>query len=707
MQATGPAAPVPSKVTGASRDEANWSGTLAADKARLSLEVQHLRAENGELKLQSHELGLLLDAALAKLESLGHSLVPSFTAADLINRLRAARDEEAAQGSVWGAGTAGGELAAGAASDGRGVGQGPLKTAGAVGVGGATAAAGGTSGAAATAVTAAARYRQAASIVPHRGAVLTGEFCPSAQHGSLLATGSFDASVAVLNANTATTDLRVADHGGAVTDVSWATTGATLVTCSLDGTAAVRDVESGLKPTFVYRASATDHPLPASAAGMDVGSVGFQRCHVLPDRSHLFCLLDSYGGVSLIDDRTGRGRVAHISALDPFTAVCADGGINGFGLATGDCHGVVALWDLRQWHSAAGIAGSSSITSTATGPGTTAVVAAAASSASSTPASQANQRRYDMTRSGTLRAGRAGAPVSHIAWSHDTSDRGVIITVSDDGAARVFREDVSRRGGAQQNKRSGTAGPPSQHGTPAAAVSSSGATVIPPVAAVARGGGGGGGAGGNSPKVSTKDPATPSEAPHTTSNTFKSPTSRGPSGGYGGLLGAHNERVFTFDSKAAVHSRAYPIRAAYRTGTRDVSRHHLLNARLQDDDDADAPRTMRRVLGDDDLLVCGGTDGLVRVFQREAITRRRPGRRREGAPERDNMASEDDHSDASDGADNVDDGVNPLRGRLVPLQTLEGHRDTVYGASFHRSEPLLASFSADATVRIWRASRSK
>ena len=35
------------------------------------------------------------------------------------------------------------------------------------------------------------------------------------------------------------------------------------------------------------------------------------------------------------------------------------------------------------------------------------------------------------------------------------------------------------------------------------------------------------------------------------------------------------------------------------------------------------------------------------------------------------------------------------------MQRLRGHTDRVYGISFHPDEPVLASGSADFTVRLW------
>jgi COMPASS component SWD3 len=45
--------------------------------------------------------------------------------------------------------------------------------------------------------------------------------------------------------------------------------------------------------------------------------------------------------------------------------------------------------------------------------------------------------------------------------------------------------------------------------------------------------------------------------------------------------------------------------------------------------------------------------------------------------------------------------VSGSEGTAEIVQRLEGHRDRVYGAEFHPFEPVLASCSADFTVRIW------
>lgn len=48
-----------------------------------------------------------------------------------------------------------------------------------------------------------------------------------------------------------------------------------------------------------------------------------------------------------------------------------------------------------------------------------------------------------------------------------------------------------------------------------------------------------------------------------------------------------------------------------------------------------------------------------------------------------------------------DVGGRPGTGRL--LQSLEGHKDRVYGVDFHPSEPILVSCSADAGIKVWQS----
>jgi COMPASS component SWD3 len=35
------------------------------------------------------------------------------------------------------------------------------------------------------------------------------------------------------------------------------------------------------------------------------------------------------------------------------------------------------------------------------------------------------------------------------------------------------------------------------------------------------------------------------------------------------------------------------------------------------------------------------------------------------------------------------------------MQRLEGHTDRVYAVNFHPTEPILASCSADSTIKVW------
>jgi WD40 repeat protein len=486
-------------------------------------------------------------------------------------------------------------------------------------------------------------------------------------------------------------------------DVTWSESGKSILTCSLDGSLVLRDVETGLKPIFSYRpAAAESSPFDDMLASFgDSHGGGFQRCASMPERPHLFLALDVAGSLVLVDDRAGRGKVGGLTPQTPFSAICPDGGINGFGIAAGDTAGAVSLWDLRQSTSS-----SAAATATATG--------AAAS------------RRYEPARTGSLRVGKTGAPVTHVSWSHDTGDRGVIVTVSDDGGARVYREDTSRRGAKRG-------------GANSVAATASGTTPAPRPSS-------------SSPKASAD--ATPNAAhraaaaaasgfPSSAAEAVeqqqqgRSPTHRGVPSFAAGPSSVANERRFTYDTKATVSARSYPIRAAFRPGTRDVSL--SLHARLQDDDDddTDVRHRVRRVLGDDDLLACGGTDCVVRVFQREGAATEHAARRLESRrkrrleQERTGEAREREahhHHDAAKGTGRAagaandtesdaesDDDVNmdldpagdDAVGRLVQLQALEGHRDVVYGASFHRTEPVLASFSADATVRVWRSARAK
>ena len=41
------------------------------------------------------------------------------------------------------------------------------------------------------------------------------------------------------------------------------------------------------------------------------------------------------------------------------------------------------------------------------------------------------------------------------------------------------------------------------------------------------------------------------------------------------------------------------------------------------------------------------------------------------------------------------------------MQRLEGHTDRVYAVNFHPTEPILASGSADFTVKVWGPTPSR
>ncbi|CBN74243.1 conserved unknown protein [Ectocarpus siliculosus] len=47
------------------------------------------------------------------------------------------------------------------------------------------------------------------------------------------------------------------------------------------------------------------------------------------------------------------------------------------------------------------------------------------------------------------------------------------------------------------------------------------------------------------------------------------------------------------------------------------------------------------------------------------------------------------------------------KGQGDEIQTLLGHRDRVYSADFHPTEPKLVSSSADKTVLIWEPNRKR
>lgn len=49
-----------------------------------------------------------------------------------------------------------------------------------------------------------------------------------------------------------------------------------------------------------------------------------------------------------------------------------------------------------------------------------------------------------------------------------------------------------------------------------------------------------------------------------------------------------------------------------------------------------------------------------------------------------------------------DVGAKRASGSPITPRVLEGHRDRVYAVAFHPFRPILASASADTTIRIWR-----
>ncbi|KAJ3063789.1 hypothetical protein HDU98_000431, partial [Podochytrium sp. JEL0797] len=51
--------------------------------------------------------------------------------------------------------------------------------------------------------------------------------------------------------------------------------------------------------------------------------------------------------------------------------------------------------------------------------------------------------------------------------------------------------------------------------------------------------------------------------------------------------------------------------------------------------------------------------------------------------------------------------ISSTQGSNELLQRLEGHTDRVYATSFHPTEPILASCSADCTVKFWYSGRRK
>ncbi|KAJ3284162.1 hypothetical protein HDU79_008433 [Rhizoclosmatium sp. JEL0117] len=51
--------------------------------------------------------------------------------------------------------------------------------------------------------------------------------------------------------------------------------------------------------------------------------------------------------------------------------------------------------------------------------------------------------------------------------------------------------------------------------------------------------------------------------------------------------------------------------------------------------------------------------------------------------------------------------ISATQGSNELVQRLEGHTDRVYATSFHPTEPILASCSADSTIKFWYSGRRK
>lgn len=45
-------------------------------------------------------------------------------------------------------------------------------------------------------------------------------------------------------------------------------------------------------------------------------------------------------------------------------------------------------------------------------------------------------------------------------------------------------------------------------------------------------------------------------------------------------------------------------------------------------------------------------------------------------------------------------------GQSNPIQVLQGHSDRIYSVCFHPREPVLATCSADMTIKIWSSGRA-
>jgi WD40 repeat protein len=86
------------------------------------------------------------------------------------------------------------------------------------------------------------------------------------------------------------------------------------------------------------------------------------------------------------------------------------------------------------------------------------------------------------------------------------------------------------------------------------------------------------------------------------------------------------------------------------------------------------------------LVATGGVDGSVRVC---------------------NVGSLVKSSSSSSPSSTTVDGSNASNTLdAAAIQTMTGHADRVYGVDFHPRAPLLASASADGTVRLWASTAS-
>lgn len=84
------------------------------------------------------------------------------------------------------------------------------------------------------------------------------------------------------------------------------------------------------------------------------------------------------------------------------------------------------------------------------------------------------------------------------------------------------------------------------------------------------------------------------------------------------------------------------------------------------------------------LVATGGVDGSVRVCNVGSLVK----------------------SSAASSSNVVVDGNASNTLDSASIQTMTGHADRVYGVDFHPRAPLLASASADGTVRLWASTAS-